>query len=152
MEIVIRPAAPEDTEEIIRNTERMAMESEGRLLNPERVRAGVTHLIHDHSRGFYLIADVDGMLAGQLMVTYEWSDWHCGDYWWIQSVYIAPHLRRKGIFTTLYQNIIKRATESEQVVGVRLYVETENHTAKKTYQTLGMNQTQYEMFESQFTQ
>jgi ribosomal protein S18 acetylase RimI-like enzyme len=79
-----------------------------------------------------------GKRAGQMMITYEWSDWRNAVFWWIQSVYIRPEFRRKGIYRRLYDFVKQRAKAQGGVCGFRLYVEKENAGAQKTYAALGM--------------
>jgi ribosomal protein S18 acetylase RimI-like enzyme len=151
MEITIRETTTDDALIISRYNTLMAMETEGRCLDPQIVTKGVITLLNHPDRGFYLIAEINGEPIGQCMITYEWSDWRCGDFWWIQSVYVIWEYRQQGVFTALYDQIIKKAEESDQVAGIRLYVEKENISAQKVYQRLGMNLTQYMMFERDFT-
>ena len=151
MDITIRPAIHTDAPIITRYNIPMAMETEGRQLDPGVVEKGVNQLLKTSERGFYLIAEVNGTPVGQCLITFEWSDWRCGDFWWLQSVYVEPQFRRQGVFSALYEDIIRRAELSELVTGVRLYVEKENISAQKTYQRLGMKQTDYMMFERDFS-
>ena len=98
--------------------------------------------------GFYLVAEFDGESVASLMVTYEWSDWRNGLFWWIQSVYVKPAFRRKGVYKSMYKKLKAMATAAATPVsGFRLYAETENTAAHKTYQNSGMHQCQYLMFE-----
>ena len=127
------------------------METEERHLDPDTVSRGVSMLLNNPGRGQYLIAESEGRPVGQCMITYEWSDWRCGDFWWIQSVYIEPEFRRTGVFTAMYNHIMKMAEFSNLVAGVRLYVEKDNIPAQQTYQKLGLNPAPYTMFESDFT-
>jgi ribosomal protein S18 acetylase RimI-like enzyme len=83
------------------------------------------------------------------MITHEWSDWRNGDVWWIQSVYVHPDFRRRGLFRTLYQYVTERAKE-RGAVGIRLYVEKENANAQRTYASLGMGETHYLVMEEMF--
>lgn len=136
-----------DVERIVQFQIEMAKETEDIELDRETVTCGVTALIEDEAKGIYLIArDQKGTPAGCLMVTKEWSDWRCGWYWWIQSVYVSPEHRGNGIFTSLYQEVIQRA-KREHVSEVRLYVEHTNERAQKRYQKVGMSQSHYLMYE-----
>jgi len=148
---MIRVATPDDAATIARYNQLMAMETEKKILHPETVQRGVSLLLSRPEKGFYLIAESAGVPAGQCMITYEWSDWRCGDFWWIQSVYVLPEFRRKGIFRALYQSILERASREEHVAGIRLYVEKQNTIAQQTYLNLGMDHTHYAMLEWDFT-
>ena len=128
----------------------MASETEGMALNEDVVRPGVAAVLANDSLGFYLVAEIDGNPAGQLMVTYEWSDWRNGLWWWIQSVYVRPEHRRKGVYTALHRHISEAAQAAGGVCGIRLYVEQENTTAQQVYQSLDMYHTRYHMYEVEF--
>ena len=125
----------------------MARETEGKDLPLDRIRAGVETLLKNPNLGFYVVATREGKIAGSLMVTTEWSDWRNGAFWWIQSVYVRPELRRQGIFRDLYAFVKSCAADEPDVCGYRLYVERDNTGARKTYETLGMRETPYRMYE-----
>ena len=128
----------------------MAQETEGLELDEAVVRPGVAAVLADDSRGFYLIADIDGNIAGQLMVTYEWSDWRNGLFWWIQSVYVRPEFRRRGVYSALHHHVTKAAQLTGGVCGIRLYVEQDNIIAQQVYESLNMRRTRYQMYEVEF--
>ncbi len=108
---------------------------------------GVSALIVDDNKGFYLVAEQNDIVVGSLMVTTEWSDWRNGVFWWVQSVYITPDFRRQGIYAQLYAQVKTLAEQQHNVCGFRLYVEKENLIAQKTYESLGMQPTHYLMYE-----
>jgi GNAT superfamily N-acetyltransferase len=151
MKISIRTANSVDAEIITSFNSQMAWETEGRRLDPLILVQGVSMLLENPSRGFYLLAEIEGNVVGQCMITYEWSDWRCGDFWWIQSVYIVPDCRRKGVFKALYSHVLKAARATDLVVGIRLYVERDNSGAIQTYLNVGLNQAHYSMLEQDFT-
>lgn len=124
----------------------MAWETEQKRLEPAVLMRGVRAVLDEPRRGFYLIAEHEGRAAGCLLVTYEWSDWRNGDFWWIQSVYVLPEARRAGVFRALYADVARRAKQ-EGAVGLRLYVETENLRAQHVYRELGMERCHYLMYE-----
>ncbi|MBC8139088.1 MAG: GNAT family N-acetyltransferase [Fibrella sp.] len=126
----------------------MAWETEHRELVPDTIRDGIQSFLARPDYGFYLVAEIESRVAGCLMVTFEWSDWRNGLFWWIQSVYVDPDFRRRGVFKTLYQTVERRARESDGVCGLRLYVEQENVTAQETYRAMGMGKTPYRIFET----
>lgn len=151
MDIIARLAVPSDAATIARFNTLMAEETEGIALNQERIRKGVENLLGDNSKGVYYIAMLGDRIVGQLMITYEWSDWRNGNFWWIQSVYVEQDARSQGVFKALYDHVYKLAKSRNDVCGLRLYVERQNARAKKTYENLGMKKTHYEMYEIDFT-
>lgn len=128
----------------------LALESENRTLNPAIVEQGVTACLNDTNKGWYLLACENDRPVGQLMITLEWSDWRNGWFWWIQSVYVLPTYRGKGIFRKLFENVSLIAKKEMNVVGIRLYVEEHNHSARKVYEKLGMHPAGYEVLEAMF--
>ena len=144
--VVVRAATVADVDAIVAFNAAMAMETESKTLPPEILRAGVNAVFADPRRGFYRMAEVDGVVAGCLMITFEWSDWRNGDWWWLQSVYVSPECRRHGVFRAMYDHIETSARTTPGVVGLRLYVEKENHRAQSTYASLGMHEAAYRMF------
>ena len=128
----------------------MAQETEGLALDADVVRPGVAAVLADDALGFYLVAEVDGQAAGQLMVTYEWSDWRNGLFWWIQSVFVRLEFRRRGIYSALHRQVAQAAREAGGVCGIRLYVEQDNTIAQQVYESLEMHRTRYQMYEVEF--
>lgn len=146
----IRAAGPADAATVAEFNAAMALESEGVALDRETLRAGVEAALADAGKAFYLLALIDGRPAGQLMVTYEWSDWRNGWIWWIQSVYVRPEHRRGGVFSGLYRHLRGLADARGDVYGLRLYVMRDNAGAKRTYEAVGMVPAQYDMYLTEF--
>ncbi|MCB1756004.1 MAG: GNAT family N-acetyltransferase [Gammaproteobacteria bacterium] len=144
--INVRPARIDDAKVIAAFNCAMALETENKTLEPTRVENGVRRMLQEPGRGFYLLAELDGTIQACLMVTYEWSDWRDADFWWIQSVYVAPEARRKGLYSALHKTI-KSLAIKQKSCGVRLYVEKQNTRAQNTYQKLGMRECEYLMYE-----
>lgn len=149
-DIIIRPATVADAEFLVRGNAAMALETEHLSLDLDRLRDGVHALFEDASRGVYYVAESGGRRVGQMMITYEWSDWRNGVFWWIQSVWVEPEFRGRGVFKALYRHVESKAREVEGVCGLRLYVESNNERAQGTYQRVGMARTVYQMFEVDF--
>ncbi len=146
-QIEVRLARPRDAVKIAHFNNAMAMETESKALIERTVAAGVEAVFSSGDRGFYVVAERGGEVVGSLMVTYEWSDWRNGFFWWIQSVYVEPDFRRRGIYRMLYEFVIERARSAGNVFGFRLYVERGNSIAQEVYTTLGMRETDYLIFE-----
>jgi GNAT superfamily N-acetyltransferase len=173
-EIQVRRATLDDLALIVRYNCLMASETEGIYLDFDTVSAGVRSVLDNPQKGFYLIAVAseerrdsledlysdDGTITtgepevsprtqpvGQLLVTYEWSDWRCGDFWWIQSVYVEPHRRRSGVFSAMFDHVRAEAAKRVDVVGLRLYAATVNDAARAVYTRLGMRGDRYVVFE-----
>ena len=155
--IAVREARGDDTERLVDFNLRMAAETEGRELDPETLRAGVeavllADLAGDIPTGRYLVAVIDGRVVGALMHTWEWSDWRNGVVWWLQSVFVEPEFRRRGVFRALYGALRQEATADARVVGLRLYVEQENRLAQATYLELGMVPSGYVVMEEMLSE
>lgn len=144
--ITIRTAVPSDAEAIIYFQVNMAWETESMKLVPEVVAQGVNAVFEDPSKGCYYVAEKEGRKIASLLITYEWSDWRNCNVWWFQSVYVVPDFRRKGVFKKMY-SYIRQLAEEQDIAGLRLYVETRNSTAQKTYEALGMSSEHYSFYE-----
>ena len=145
--MLIRKGQAADLQALINFNQAMAEETEGLSLDTQLLSKGVNTLLTSPEKGFYLVAEIDGEIAGSLMVTFEWSDWRAKDYYWIQSVYIRPENRRQGIYGKLYQAVKDIAADNGGAASFRLYVEQENTKAQQTYSALGMEQSYYLMYE-----
>lgn len=146
----IRKGVRADSEMIVRFNHLLAEETESVRLDLDRLRLGVTGMFDQSERGFYLVAELNGEIAGQLMITYEWSDWRNGFFWWIQSVYVKKEFRAQKIFRSLYDHVVALAKQEGNVCGLRLYADKENDRAHKVYAKLGMSVTHYDLLEVDF--
>jgi GNAT superfamily N-acetyltransferase len=147
----IRNATPADIDTLAQFNRAMAQESEDKPLDIERVTAGIVGLFDRPNEGHYLLAeDSSGEPAGALMLTFEWSDWRNGRFWWIQSVYVRPEYRRSGVYRALHQHVRDAARSDPEACGLRLYVERDNVGAQTTYLATGMVETHYRLFEEEF--
>ena len=149
LDILIRPARASDAPDIARFNSAMALETEHKVLEAATIRAGVDAVLADARHGFYLVAESSGTSVGCLMITYEWSDWRNGQWWWLQSVYVAPEARRAGVFRALYARVEQQLLQAPGVIGLRLYVEKDNRHALDTYAALGMHDTGYRLYEKE---
>lgn len=145
--LALRPATLADLATLADWNQAMARETEARELPRATLEAGIAALLRDPTKGFYLVAEREGLVVGQLMITYEWSDWRNATFWWIQSVHVAVEHRRTGVYTALHREIERRAREAG-ACGLRLYVERDNARAQATYEHLGMSRSRYELYET----
>ncbi len=150
MDFTVRDATPDDLEFIIQANAELARESEDVGLDLALLRPGVAAVLADRSLGRYFIAEHDGRAIGQMMLTYEWSDWRNGVFWWIQSVFVERALRGRGIFSMLYRHVAGLARGSAGVCGLRLYVDRTNNSAQRIYEHLGLHASNYEVMEAVF--
>jgi len=148
--LYIRLAVPDDAETIAAFNRAMALETENKSLNENVSVRGVGAVLADPQLGRYYVVSDRHDVHASLMVTYEWSDWRNGLFWWVQSVYVRPERRRAGLFSRLYQFVKNEAQRDERVCGLRLYVERENTSAQATYRRLGMHTESYDIMEQLF--
>jgi ribosomal protein S18 acetylase RimI-like enzyme len=147
MPLAIRSATQADAPVVVEFNRRLAEETEGKTLDVAVLTTGVQAALADPAKARYFVAEEGGVVVGQMMITTEWSDWRNGWIWWIQSVYVRAEARRRGVFRTLYRHVYQMARGDPNVIGLRLYVEAENHAAQQTYRQLGMEQTGYLVFD-----
>jgi GNAT superfamily N-acetyltransferase len=150
MTIRVRRATIADAKTIVDFNSAIAKETEHLNLDRKRLLRGVKALLKDASKGYYILGEIEGQIVGQLMITYEWSDWRAATFWWVQSVYVMPEFRGTGVFARLFHYVEKAARKNRSVCGIRLYVEHGNARAKQTYEHLGMKQANYGMYEIDF--
>lgn len=145
--MIIRRAKIEDAKVIAEYNYNLAFETEDKELNREILFNGVKSLLNDEKKGIYHVCEIDGKVIGQIMFTYEWSDWRNGTFIWVQSVYVHKDHRGKGVFKALYNHVKSMCDKDESICGIRLYVERENYVAQKTYKSLGMEECNYHIYE-----
>ncbi len=149
--ITVHDARQEDLAHIVRFQQSMAMETEGKTLDESTLLAGVTAVLASRDLGFYIVAEIGGVVVSSLLITYEWSDWRNSTVWWIQSVYVDAAYRRRGVYTEMHTHVLQRAEDTGGVCGVRLYVDRTNTPAQQTYKKLGMEHSHYDLYETDFT-
>jgi len=147
-DILVRRAESNDADAIAQFNIAMAWETEQKRLDPPTITRGVRAVMENAEYGFYLVATCNDEIAGSLLVTFEWSDWRCGLFWWIQSLYVRPEFRRRGVLKTLHEFLAVEAARQGHVCGIRLYVERSNAIAQSAYAALGMQKTGYEIYET----
>ncbi len=150
--ITTRPATMADFDSIVAFNRAMAFESERKKLDPATIADGVRNALRERTRCMYFMAEIDGIVAGQTMVTFEWSDWRNGFFWWIQSVYVDSRFRRRGVFRAIHAYIRDHAKSRPDVCGLRLYVHRDNTRAIETYKELGMSLTGYLLCEEHWSE
>lgn len=149
-QVGIRIATQADVEWLAHCAVSMAFETERKRLDPDVVISGVRNGMVSEARARYFIAEVGGEPAATLMLTTEWSDWRDGEWWWIQSVYVMPKFRRMGLFRAMYDHVREAARANPGVCGLRLYMEDHNLAAQRTYESVGMQDAAYRVFEDEF--
>ncbi|WP_447975208.1 N-acetyltransferase family protein [Nitrospira sp. Kam-Ns4a] len=152
--ITVRDARLGDLDVLVEFNAAMALETEGRYLDRGRLRAGTLAVLESPGRGFYRVAELvqegGGRVVGQLLITAEWSDWRNAAFWWLQSVYVHPDWRRRGVYRSLHESVLRDARRRPDVCGVRLYVDRDNRIAQTVYTRVGLRRSSYVMFEEDF--
>ena len=145
--LAVRPAAPADLPFIVDAQIAMALESEGLALERAALEEGVRAVLEGRVQAEYLIAEENGCAVGMLLTASKWSDWRNGAVVWVDSVYVVPEARRRGVFAALYASVRARVEDSPGLLGVRLYVHQRNEPAQRVYEALGMARGRYHLYE-----
>lgn len=145
--ITIRKGKQSDNKTIVNFQVRMAKETEQIDLDPEIVSKGVNAIFNSPEKGIYFVAESGDKIIASLLITFEWSDWRNGNVYWIHSVYVLPEFRKKGVFKTMYLYLKNIVLKDKNIVGLRLYVDKTNANARKVYETMGMDDGHYMLFE-----
>jgi GNAT superfamily N-acetyltransferase len=146
-QVRVRPARPDEADLLIEFQARLARESERLELDPEALGRGVRAVFDDPSLGEYWVAELDRQVAGCLLVTREWSDWRNSTVLWIQSVFVRPEARGRGVFAALYRELRRRVEAAPNLAGIRLSVDRRNRRARAIYRRLGMDHEHYALYE-----
>ncbi len=141
-----RPATIDDLPRLVAGNCSMAKETEHIELPQKKVSEGVRIILSNKGHGIYWVAENETGVVGQILITYEWSDWRNGQIWWIQSVYVWPNARLSGVFKALLDHVTVKAIEAS-VCELRLYADTSNTDAHATYLKHGFSTGHYQVFE-----
>lgn len=143
----IKEGRANDLNDIVKFQYDMAIETEGLYLDKETLTLGVQAVLNDAQKGKYYLVEEGGQNIACLLTTYEWSEWRNGIILWIQSVYVCPEFRKKGVYTTLYQHIKEQVCSVATYKGIRLYADKTNRAAQQVYERLGMSAEHYQLYE-----
>ena len=121
MNIKIREAVKSDITTIAKNNQALAYETENTNLNLDIITSGVSNALNREDC-HYFVAEINKMVVGQTLITYEWSDWRNGLIWWMQSVFVLFNFRKQGVSRTLFNHIENLARNNPNVKALRLYV------------------------------
>lgn len=149
--IRVRTASEADIATIAEFNRGIAMETEKATLDRNQAEVGVRKALQRPDLCRFFVAEIDGQLAGQAMITYEWSDWQAAIRWWIQSVYVHREYRGRGVFDAIYKHIEEEARQEGDVCGIRLYVKPNNHHAISVYERIGMKPLDRVIYEASLT-
>jgi GNAT superfamily N-acetyltransferase len=141
-----RKAGMDDLEILTAFTLKEAQEAEGIKLREEIVRNGIEECLSSPDIATYwvLLSEPDKVIGSASLIR-ERSDWHGGDYGWVQSMYILPEFRGKNLMKLLLSAIEKQANV-EKLHDLRLYVHKDNSRAIKAYRKNGFKNTPYKIF------
>ena len=145
--MIIRKATPDDIPAIVAFQQKMAQETENLKLDESVLMKGVGRVFSDPSKGFYLVAQENEKVVASMMLTPEWSDWRNSLFLWIQSLYVLPEFRKRGVFRRLYDHVKQMVRDSADYAGLKLYVDQENTLAQAVYRQVGMKASHYNLFE-----
>jgi GNAT superfamily N-acetyltransferase len=148
---IIRSAGAEDIDALVAGNMALAEETESVRLDADTLRHGIEALLESRAPGRYWVAELDGRVVGQLLITYEWSDWRNRMVWWLQSVYVVPEARGRGVMRALY-GAARHEALTAGTGGLRLYVDISNSRAQAVYTALGMKGDHYRVFEDMFSE
>ena len=143
----IRKGTTNDLNCIVNFTLNLAKETESKELNKEVVKKGVLKILEGEIQGEYFVCEINGEIAGQIMILYEWSDWRNGYFIWIQSVYVDSKYRNKGVFKTMFDHIKDFCSSNSEFLGLRLYVDKNNKNAMEAYSKAGMYESNYKFYQ-----
>ena len=148
MNFKIREAVKSDITILAKNNQALANETENINLNLDTIISGVSNAL-DREDCHYFVAEINKMVVGQTLITYEWSDWRNGLIWWMQSVFVLSNFRKQGVFSTLFNHIENLALNDPNVKALRLYAIQDNQSGRKTYEALGMKDSGYIVYEKE---
>lgn len=149
-EYLIREARPEDIETLVDFTLQEARETEG----AERAVAAVTHGVRavfgDSALARYWVAETEqGRVVASISAVTEWSNFNGGDYWWVQSLFIAPDHRGGGLVDSLLAHL-EAAAKAAGAIDLRLYVLNTNQRALTAYRRCGFDAAPYTIMTKRF--
>lgn len=140
---IVRRARDSDLDSLVSFTVAEAREAEGLDMEVATVRRGVVAGLASGSVAVYWVVESDeGDVVASTSVVKEWSDWHARHYWWIQSMYVVPDHRGRGLSKMLIEAVSIEASK-DGATDLRLYVHKNNERAIAAYRRCGFDDSSY---------
>ena len=145
MDLTIRRAQLKDLDKLTLFVQKEAKESEGLDIDPETLRKGVEKALKDENIALYwVLVDKNDEPVGNISALREWSNFHAGFYWWIQSLYFVPEYRGKGYLSLLF-DAVNTEIQKQGGIELRLMVHEKNKRAIKAYTKGGFTELPYKI-------
>jgi ribosomal protein S18 acetylase RimI-like enzyme len=139
----IRKAVEADVDAIVALTMREAHEAEQIELHHDSVTRGVrAGFLQPRASRYWVAESTGGDVVASTSVVREWSNFHGGWYWWIQSLFIIPEHRGTGLADQLLQHLTTEASAAG-ALDLRLYVHASNERAIRAYERYGFRASPY---------
>lgn len=148
--LIVRIATRDDAGEIAKFNVLFAKETVNKNLSLALTTEGVHQVFAKFNNGFYIIAELEGVIVGLTMITREWSDWNNGAYYCIQSIFVVHKENEKEIHDAIFNKAKDLAKEHYDVCGLRLFIHKDDKETQKSYEALGLQKTKYRLFEETF--
>jgi GNAT superfamily N-acetyltransferase len=143
--IHVRVANMNDLDFLVSFTLAEANEAEGSEKSSVTVSNGIRVSLENSAIAqYWVLENNEKKLIGSVSVVKEWSDWHAGYYWWIQSMFIQPEYRGQGLMNLLL-NEVKEAAKTGDALELRLYVHKDNIRAIRAYNREGFLDSPYQI-------
>ena len=148
--MLLRMATLQDLDIIIENNIKLAMEFENiedcpLKIEKQIVKKGVKRVLENENLGFYFICKEKEALIGQVLITYEWSDWRNQMIWWLHRIYVTPKWRKKGALKKIIKKLDELA-EKKNVYAMRLYLHSNNKNAIYAYEKTGWEKLPFKIY------
>ena len=145
LDFTIREAVRADLDVLVGFALREALESDGAEKDVRAVTRGVQAAFDDPRLASYWVAETGaGRVVANISVVTEWSNFHGGFYWWIQSLFIDPEHRGAGLVQRLLDHVARAAAEAG-ALDLRLHARESNERALRVYRRAGFTVAPYIM-------
>lgn len=131
----IRRAGPEHAADIRRLLAVQLADHHIRI-GADELADAIDGVIDVPKRGFFLVAQRDGVTVGVAYVSFIWALEHGGPAAWLEELYVVPEHRHEGIGTQLLRAVIA-AAEAAGCAALDLEIDSDHERVRSLYERHG---------------
>ena len=150
-QFMVKNMTTEDISTFISFQKIMAKETEGVNLDDSSIAGALEYLINDDSYGKAFMAKLgpNGVSVGTCYINYGYDVLSNKFTIWVQSVFVHPEYRKKGIFSKIF-NHLELVARQLNASRISLFVDFSNLPAQKVYEKMGMVRREHSFIERDF--